>query len=200
MSEVSQDNIDAPESHLDLLAPRMMQAMQLRREGKDDAAVEVLNDVLRAEPRLAEARLELCHIAASKGDWDEAEGQGRFAVETLRGGGQWTLDLEADELLSFALNLVGEVIVRCLEEGDLLMDDRPAFVVRWNEASNLFRESLERDNSNKDARTNCIHYRPMREAQVPADSSPSEGSADSSPSEGSADSSPSGTSTDSITE
>jgi tetratricopeptide (TPR) repeat protein len=165
MSEAGQDNVDAPEGHLDSLAPKMLQAMDLRREGKDDEAVEILTEVLRAEPRLAEARLELCHIAATNGDWEEAEGQGRFAVETLRGGGQWTLDLESEELLSFALNLLGEVIVRCLEEGDLLMDDRPAFVARWNEASEFFRESLERDNSNRDARTNCVHYRPMAEDQ-----------------------------------
>jgi tetratricopeptide (TPR) repeat protein len=144
--------------------------MDLRRDGKDEEAAEVLRAILSSEPRLAEARLELCHIAATRGDWEEAEEQGRLAIETLRSGGQWTLDLEADELLSFALNLLGEVIVRCLEEGDLLMDDRPAFVARWNEASGFFRESLERDNSNKDARTNCIHHRPMAEDQDSSDS------------------------------
>jgi|GEM_PF-1914824 tetratricopeptide (TPR) repeat protein len=176
MSQAGHDNVEAPEGHLDSLAPKMLHAMDLRRQGKDDEAVEVLTDVLRAEPRLAEARLELCHIAASKGDWEEAEGQGRFAVETLRGGGQWTLDLESNELLSFALNLLGEVIVRCLEEGDLLMDDRPSFVARWNEASEFFRESLELDNSNRDARTNCVHYRPMAEAQSVSDASASEAS------------------------
>jgi tetratricopeptide (TPR) repeat protein len=171
MSDNGHDNVDAPEGHLDALAPKMMAAMDLRRDGKDEEAAEALREILRGEPRLAEARLELCHIAATRKDWDEAEEQGRLAIETLRGGGQWTLDLESDELLSFALNLLGEVIVRCLEEGDLLMDDRPAFVVRWNEASGFFRESLERDNSNKDARTNCIHYRPMAEDQDSSGSS-----------------------------
>jgi len=174
MSSDGHDNVDSPEGHLDALAPKMLAAMNLRREGKDEEAAEALREILHSEPRLAEARLELCHIAATKSDWEEAEEQGRLAIETLRGGGQWTLDLESDELLSFALNLLGEVIVRCLEEGDLLMDDRPAFVTRWNEASNFFRESLERDNNNKDARTNCIHYRPMAEDQD-SSVSPSEG-------------------------
>ena len=171
MNDNSHDNVDSPEGHLEALAPKMMAAMDLRREGKDEEAAEALREILSQEPRLAEARLELCHIAASQSDWEEAEAQGRLAIEMLRGGGQWTLDLEPDELLSFALNLLGEVIVRCLEEGDLLMDDRPAFVARWNEASGYFRESLERDNSNKDARTNCIHYRPMPEGQDPSSSS-----------------------------
>jgi tetratricopeptide (TPR) repeat protein len=175
MSDPGHDNIDAPEDHLQSLVPLMEKALRLRSEGNEEQAVAVLRDILRVEPRLAEPRLELCHIAAGEGRHDEAEAQARMAVEALRGGGQWTADLEADEILSFALNLLGEVIVRALEEGDLLMTDRPQFVSRWNEASQFFRESLERDNSNRDARSNVIHYRPMAEAQ-PSPGSESPGS------------------------
>ena len=153
----------AAEGHLEALAPKMMAALELRREGEDEQATELLGEILKAEPRLAEARLELCHMAAQRSDWEEAEAQGRLAVETLRSGGQWTLDVEPAELMSFALNLLGEVLVRDLSEGDLLMTDRPAFEARWNEASGLFKEALESDNSNRDARSNCIHYRPMSE-------------------------------------
>ena len=86
MSQAGHDNVEAPEGHLDSLAPKMLHAMDLRRQGKDDEAVEVLTDVLRAEPRLAEARLELFHIAASKGDWEEGEGQGRRRGRAREGG------------------------------------------------------------------------------------------------------------------
>ena len=165
MSETGHDNIDAPEGYLEELQPLMRQAMALRDEGKDEEASKVLREILRSEPRLAEPRLELSHIAASACDWPEAENQARMAVDALRSGGQWTLDLEPSQILSFALNLLGEVLVRDLEEGDLLMVDRPRFVTRWNEASNCFREALEQDNANRDARTNCIHYRPMDENQ-----------------------------------
>jgi len=173
MSEPGNDNMDEPEVHLQELGPQLEQALALRGAGKDEEAIVLLREILKAEPRLAEPRLELSHIAASASDWREAEAQARLAVDTLRGGGQWTLDLEANELLSFALNLLGEVVVRGLEEGDLLMTNRPEFVERWNEASGFFREALEGDNSNKDARSNCIHYRPMEEVQPSPDSGPS---------------------------
>jgi len=179
MSEMGHDNMDAPEGHLEALKPLMQQAMALREEGKDEEASKMLREILRAEPRLAEPRLELSHIAAAASDWPEAENQARMAVDALRSGGQWTLDLEPGQILSFALNLLGEVVVRDLEEGDLLMVDRPLFVTRWNEASNCFREALEQDNANRDARTNCIHYRPMDENQsVDSSSLPAPSSSD----------------------
>jgi len=180
MSEPGHDNIDAPEDHLRSLVLLMEKALRLRSEGNEEEAVTVLRDILHVEPRLAEPRLELCHIAATQGRHDEAEAQARMAVEMLRSGGQWTADLEADEILSFALNLLGEVVVRDLEEGDLLMTDRPQFVSRWNEASECFRESLERDNSNRDARSNVIHYRPMDTSQPSTGSESPDSSGDAS--------------------
>ena len=170
MSEPGHDNMDAPEAHLQRLEPLLEKALSLRGDGKDEEAIGLLREILQADPRLAEPRLELSHIAAAEGDWQESETQARMAVEALRAGGQWTLDLEANEILSFALNLLGEVVVRGLEEGDLLMTDRAEFVARWNEASGFFREAWEGDKSNKDARSNCIHYRPMDEAQPSSDS------------------------------
>lgn len=147
---------------LDALAPKMVAALEARRAGEDSVAEKLLRDILRNEPRLAEPRLELAHLAAEREQWEEARTQAELAVTTLRAGGQWTLDVEPPALLSFALNLLGEVIVRWLEEGDLLLRDRPEFTRRWNEAAGLFADACRLDGTNDDARRNQTRYRPLK--------------------------------------
>ena len=85
-----------------------------------------------------------------------------MAVDILRSGGQWTDDVGADALLSFALNLQGEVLVRELEEGDLFLVDKEAFAQLWNGASLLFAEACELDADNEDARRNRSRYRALQ--------------------------------------
>jgi len=152
---------DAPEAHLDSLQDVMAEAFELRGQGKIAEAVGLFRRILAAEPRLAEPRLELAHLAASGEDWEEAEAQARMAVQVLRSGGQWTLDLSAEELLAFAVNLLGEVLVRSIDSGDLIFRDRKRFNAIWNEAATLFAEAQALDPSNEDARGNATHYRPI---------------------------------------
>ncbi len=143
------------------LEPKMRAAMKLREEGKDAAAETLLRAILRGEPRLAEPRLELAHILAVRGAWADAQEQARMAVDILRNGGQWTDDVGPNALLSFALNLQGEVQVRELEEGDLFLVDKEEFTQLWNGASVLFTEACELDGDNEDARRNRTRYRAL---------------------------------------
>jgi tetratricopeptide (TPR) repeat protein len=152
---------DLGEARLDGLGPRLHEALRLRREGKDPQAEHILRELLRVEPRLAEPRLELAHLAASRGDWDEAVAQAREAVSTLRAGGQWTEDMEPAALLAFALNLLGEVLVRSIEDTDLYIEEPERFTRTWNEAALLFDEARRLDPRNPDAAGNCGRYRPL---------------------------------------
>jgi tetratricopeptide (TPR) repeat protein len=144
---------------LKALESKMRLAMSAREQGKDGEARELFEAVLKEEPRLAEPRLELAHMAALTEDWDEAQTQARLAVEILKRGGQWTQDVEPEVLLGFAINLLGELVVRPLEEGDLFLTDRPLFDASWNEASRLFALALEADPDNVEARRNATRYR-----------------------------------------
>ena len=156
----------AAELHLAPLASKLMQAIALREEGKHDAARALLHEILQADPRLAEPRLELAHLAALRADWEEAEAQAREAVELLHHGGQWTADIAGPALLSFAVNLLGEIVYRALQDGDLIFLDRAAFDARWNEAAGLFVEALRLDPTNEDARywTGHIRHREVPDA------------------------------------
>ncbi|MBN92481.1 MAG: hypothetical protein CL928_00190 [Deltaproteobacteria bacterium] len=152
---------EAPEAHLESLEEAMTSALELRQQGKIQEAVRLFREILAAEPRLAEPRLELAHLAASSEDWEEAEAQARMAVQILRSGGQWILGLSGEQLLSFAVNLLGEVLVRSIESGDLIFRDKKRFNAIWNEAAALFVEAKALDPSNEDARSNSLHYRPI---------------------------------------
>jgi tetratricopeptide (TPR) repeat protein len=139
------------------LEERFAAAQEARAEGDDAGAERSLRAILAVEPRLAEPRLELAHIAASRGDFDEAEGQAQEAVEILRAGGQWTLDIDPDVLLAFALNLWGELILIALEGID--SDDLDEAEVRrikgrWMQARALFEEAHTLDPDNEDAAIN----------------------------------------------
>jgi len=150
----------AAEHHLVPLGTKLAKAFTLRGEGKHDDAAELLREILQADPRLAEPRLELAHIAAERQDWEEAEEQARAAVDILRAGGQWTASLSPEQMLAFAINLLGEVVYRALQDGDLIFRDAVAFTARWNEAAAFFEEAAKLDPSNEDARHWAIHVRP----------------------------------------
>lgn len=157
---VVQDQLAEPEHHLVPLGTKLAQAFTLRSEGKHEDAAVLLREVLHADPRLPEPRLELAHIAAEAGDWEEAEGQARQAVALLRAGGQWTAVMGPAQLLAFAINLLGEVIYRALEDSDLIFRDASLFTEGWNEAAALFAEAHRLDPANTDARHWAAHVRP----------------------------------------
>ena len=160
-AELARQVLDADRAITEALEPRMRTALALRQQGEDGKAQELLREIVHTDPRLPEPRLELAHLAAVRGDWLEAQAQARLGVQLLRAGGQWTADLPPSTLLAFAINLLGETVVRPLEEGDLFLVDRPAFVAAWNEAAALFDEAARLDPGNEEARRNGARYRPL---------------------------------------
>lgn len=141
------------------LEAMFLDAVAARQRGDVDQARALLRDLLRMEPRLAEPYLELATLAGEQEDWEEAEALARTGLEQLRRGGQWSADVDEDRMLAFALNLLGESIMRQAEE--LVFGDAQRFRERWNEAAALFREALQHDPDNLDARTNAVHCRPL---------------------------------------
>lgn len=159
------ERIDENESgRLAPLGPRLQRAFTLRQQGQTEEATRILREILTVEPRLAEPRLELAAIAAEVEDWDEAEQQARQAVVALRAGGQWTADVSGSELLAFALNLLGEVIIRPLQDSDGFLQDRARYEARWNEAATLFEAAVAADPTLDDARRNRSRYRRLTTA------------------------------------
>ena len=65
--------------------------------------------------------------------------------------------------MAFALNLLGEILVRPLEEGELLLHDRAGFIEIWNRAAAAFTKAAELAPDNEDARRNRARYRPIEE-------------------------------------
>lgn len=163
LSQFTTERTHAPEPHLAQLGEKFQAALVFRQKGDDTQAEPILRAILAVEPRLAEPRLELAHIAIGRGDWAEAEDQALEALERLRAGGQWIDTLPPGELLSFAANLLGEVLVREIEDGDLLLEDPVGFRRTWNEAAKLFREAVRSDPSNADALRNATRYVPTEE-------------------------------------
>jgi len=159
----TQKLMEVDREQLSDLEPKMRMAMAARDQGNDGEARKLFDDILQEEPRLAEPRLELAHMAALVEDWEEAQGQARLAIDILKRGGQWTQDVEPKVLLGFALNLLGELMVRPLEEGDIFLTDRPRFDRSWNEASGLFALAIAADPDNGDARRNATRYRRLEQ-------------------------------------
>lgn len=162
MTKQSPDFLDLEREALVELVPVFEKALGLRQEGNEKKAEQLLRVILKVEPRLAEPRMEIAHIATSRGDREEAEEQLRFAIDVLRSHGQWTLDLEPDALMSYALNFLGEVVISAFDDADSdEIDD--AFIEIWNEAAGLFAEATKLDPKNQDAAANAARVRRIAE-------------------------------------
>lgn len=147
---------------LDHLGEQLAQAVSLRNNGEVTAAEKVLRDILETEPRLAEPRLELAHIALSDNNLEEAENQARYAVELLRSYGPWTTVLTAHQLLSYALTLHGEVLSSVLDTSEDTLEDHDLLVARWDEIAALFAEAVKLDPKNEAAAGGAYRYRPIK--------------------------------------
>ena len=134
------------------------QAMEARQEGDDSKARKCLRKLLKQEPRLAEPHLELGHMEIQRDDLDEAEVHVRMAVEILERGGQWIDDVKPSKLLSFAVNLLGEILFRRAERISA-GDDRQRFDDLWNEAAGCFTRATGLDPENGEAKRNAFDVR-----------------------------------------
>jgi tetratricopeptide (TPR) repeat protein len=107
---MTDENELPPETHLADLGPSFVEALKLRGEGSVDAAMEKLRAILKAEPRLAEPRLEVARILLELGQLEDAEAESREALRILESGGQWTDDLPENVVLAVGYALLGEVL------------------------------------------------------------------------------------------
>lgn len=124
---MNDDELDgAPEAHLVALGPKFIAALEARTAGRVDAAVEALLEILRAEPRLAEPRLELGRIYLEMGRLDDAEAEAREALRILAAGGAWTEDLPESLLESLGWALLGEVLKEQAATDEVVFGDDPA--------------------------------------------------------------------------
>lgn len=155
---------DVPRQELE---DKFLEAVHARQDGRDAEAEALYRELAREDPRLPEPWLELATLAGDRGDLEEAEALARTGLDQLRRGGQWIADLDEDEMLSFAFNLLGELLVRRAD--DVLLTDEAAFPALWNEAAALFRQAVERDPENTDAQKNAVHCRPVPEAGTAGD-------------------------------
>lgn len=116
--------LELPEAHLKALEPRFLAALRARETNDPDRAIELLTEILRAEPRLAEPQLEMAGILLDLHRLEEAESYAREAVRILEGGGQWIDDLPENEVLSSAWTLLGEIL-RCRADADEIVFGDP---------------------------------------------------------------------------
>lgn len=145
------------ETHLQELEALFLAALEVRRRGNVDKAVELLSDVLKKEPRLAEPRLELGRIQLEMGRLDEAEAQTREALGVLKAGGQWVEDIPENVLLSLAHNQLAELLRRRAESDEVVFGDPEVFRALLKEAQSHFDEAGRLDPSNEHAGFFAFH-------------------------------------------
>ena len=139
------------ETHLQDLQVLFLAAMEARRRHDVDKAVELLGDVLKGEPRLAEPRLELGRIHLDTGRLEEAEAQTREALRVLEMGGQWIEDLPEDVVLSVAHGQLGEILRQRAETDEVIFGPPEDFKAILAESKLHFDKAHELDPSNEHA-------------------------------------------------
>lgn len=148
---------------LRMLERQFLQALELLRIQRESAARALLEEILRAEPRLAEPRLELAILDAHDGALEAAIEHVRMAVDVLDKGGQWTDDLPPHVLRAHARNLLGELLIESAQT-DAAVADEELFAATYNEAVALFRQAYDEDPDNEAARRNSVLHRPYAHA------------------------------------
>lgn len=142
---------DGQRELLDQLGQRFLAALDRREQGALDAAEDELRAILRAEPRLAEPRLELARILLDTDRLDDAEDHAREALEVLIGGGQWIDDLPEATVLAIAHATLAEILRRKADEDDVIFGDPDVFRAMVAEAKDHFARSAELDPSEERA-------------------------------------------------
>jgi tetratricopeptide (TPR) repeat protein len=146
------DQGDTHESHIDGLDERFLIGIDLMQAGRIDKAAELFRSILKAEPRLAEPRLELARILMDTRQLDEAGEHAAMAVGILESGGQWTDDLPENVVLSAAYGLLGEIRRRQANADEVVFGNPEAWSALMDEAKAAFARahSLDPDNEHAD--------------------------------------------------
>lgn len=113
-------------------------AMGLKERGDIDSAEELFLEILRAEPRLPEPRMELARLLLDTDRLSDAETHARLALEHLASGGRWTDVLPDGVVESIAHALLAEILRRRLEDDDIIFGDPSAFQAMLTESREHF--------------------------------------------------------------
>jgi tetratricopeptide (TPR) repeat protein len=144
------------EPHVAGLGPRFLGALKLRVDGRVDDAIEAFRDILKAEPRLAEPRVELGRIYLEMGRLDEAEAEAREGLRILEAGGQWTDDLPENVVLALAFALVGEILKERATSDEVVFGPEETFRALLEESRRCYARASELDPSDSASFMNAL--------------------------------------------
>lgn len=137
---------DGPEAAaLEALSARFLQALTAKDAGRFDRAEDLLRDIVRAEPRLAEPHMELARLLLDADRLDDAEAHAREALAHMEAGGPWTEDLPPQIVHGLAHGLLAEVLRRKADEDDVLFGDPDQFRALLAEARTHFEAAAALD-------------------------------------------------------
>lgn len=143
--------IDSPEEHLEGLERLFLAGIAASQAGDIDRAIELLGEVLRREPRLAEPRLELGRIHMEAERLDDAEVETREALRLLEAGGQWVEDIAPDVVLSVAVGQLAEILRLRADSDAVIFGDPAVFKALLRESQQLFERAKTLDPANAHA-------------------------------------------------
>ena len=125
-------------AQLEALGERFTLALNLKDRGDIDRAEELFLEILRAEPRLPEPRMELARLLLDTDRIEDAEGHARLALDHLKAGGRWTDMLPDGVVESIAHALLAEILRRRLEDDDVIFGDPATFKALLTESREHF--------------------------------------------------------------
>jgi tetratricopeptide (TPR) repeat protein len=144
------NEVDAREQELLTgLEQRFLKALADKDEGRLDEAEDALRDILKVEPRLPEAHLELARLLLDTDRFTDAEPHAREAITWLEQGGQWTDEVPEEVLQALAHALLAEILRRRADDDDVIFGDPAAFRALVDEAKRHFARAAELDPSDE---------------------------------------------------
>lgn len=156
MSDKKPEAILNHDEHTQALQGPFLKALKHRRAGKIEEAMDLLNEVLKSEPRLPEPHLELAHIHLEAERLSLAEDSAREGLKWLERGGQWVEDLPPNVVLSHAHDLLGQILQEKAALDEYVFGDEEVFAELVKEAKAHFVRARELDPKNEHANFNAF--------------------------------------------
>lgn len=152
--------IEAESEQLERLAGQFSTALEAKANGKLDAAEELLRDLIKSEPRLAEPHLELARVLLDSDRLEPAEAEAREGLELLASTGPWTEALPPATLHGLAHALLAEILRRRADEDDVIFGDPAVFKGLIDEAREHFDLARKLDPSDEYASFHAVFLGP----------------------------------------
>lgn len=112
---------------LEALGERFTLAMQRLAGGDVDGGEDLLREILRQEPRLAEPQLSLGRILLDTARLDVAEEHTRTALRLFEEQGPWTEEVPENVLLAIAHAQLAEILRQRADDDDVIFGDPDAY-------------------------------------------------------------------------